>query len=238
MKTADRGVIRKLIVIFICILALSLIEVGCSSGKSSSRDKAPAYTGSGTGNGTGTGTGSGTGTGTSTSSGYGFDIECAFRPELDAQTSHKEHFAGKVRKGSAMIWDGTKSQMYIATAVIRSGTTSDIIIETLDTYLITMPGGTTVYGYVDGSGMHVGGDCDPYTFQHEFGHHRMGLPDHSSSDETYCIMNANGSATYMVQCNYCEGGQYDCWGRVVSRFGISDSGGAGGNVPATEIIIE
>jgi hypothetical protein len=94
----------------------------------------------------------------------------------------------------------------------------------------------SVYGYCIGSTMYVGGDCLTLTFQHELGHAKMSLNDHYGAT-VYCIMNASDGGAYMGQRNYCEGGTYDCWGTVVSVFGISASG-ATGACPATEIIIQ
>ncbi|MHC4663186.1 MAG: hypothetical protein ACYS8W_16110 [Planctomycetota bacterium] len=231
MKYANYTVIRGLLV-FSVILMVAVIAYGCGgSGGGSSRDNPVAY---GTGTGTGTGTDGGVnGTG---NGGSGIELVCVYNPSLGAQTSHKEHFASIVKESSGYVWTGTKNQICISKATIGDGTDGDVIICNLDS-IYAEPGS---YGYTMISGsertMYLGGDALTLTFQHELGHAKMILDDHYGTDIT-CIMNASNGGQYMMQRNYCEGGQFDCWGTVVSGFGVSAAGGSG-SCPQTEIVIQ
>ncbi|TET35328.1 MAG: hypothetical protein E3J72_11420 [Planctomycetota bacterium] len=213
--------------ILITIFSLCAATEGCSGKKKDKLLSTGIGTGSGTGNGTGTGTGTYSGDGT------GIELVCVYDPELGAQTSHKEHFGSIVQESSGYIWTGTKNQVFISKATIKDGISGDVIIMNLDDYMVR---GGGLYGYSEGTTIYVGGDCLTLTFQHELGHAKMSLKDHYGSMIT-CIMNASNNGAYMGQRNYCEGGMYDCWGAVVSKFNISPDG-ATGTVPPTEIVIQ
>jgi len=229
MKMRPHSAMIRMLVIFIALFALCLVADGCGNKKK----KASSGVGGGGGTGTGTGSGTGTGTGTHTGDGVGIELVCVYDPELGAQTSHKEHFGSIVQESSGYIWTGTKNQVFISKATIKDGTEGDVIICNLDEYLVK---GGTVYGYCDWVSMYVGGDCLTLTFQHELGHLKMNLQDHYGYTMT-CIMNASGGGRYMGERNYCEGGQFDCWGTVVSIYNVSPDG-ATGSVPPTEIVIQ
>jgi len=220
----------RMLVIFIALCALCLVTDGCSNKKKKKFFPPGGWTGTGTGGGTG---GTSTGTGTYTGDGVGIELVCVYDPELGAQTSHKEHFAGIVQESSGHIWTGSKNQIFISKATIKDGTEEegDVIILNLDSYMVGV-----YYGYSIGDKFYVGGDCFTATFEHELGHAKMSLKDHYGTT-IECIMNASNEGYYMWRRNYCEGGKFDCWGSVVSQFNISPDG-ATGSVPPTEIIIQ
>jgi hypothetical protein len=91
--------------------------------------------------------------------------------------------------------------------------------------------------------MFVGGKCLILTFVHEFGHAKLGLPDHYG-EQVDCIMNAGDGAKHMkfMYCTSQSRGKQGCWDTIISKYpGLkypSKPGEDFGEPPQTRIVIQ